>query len=173
MKVGYMGKIKTLDEAVRLRAGLATGGLKLVFTNGCFDLLHPGHTRYLAAAGDLGDHLMVAVNSDRSVGMIKGPSRPVQPQAVRAEMLAALQCVDSVIVFDEETPLRVLEVLLPDVLVKGGDWKESDIVGAGMIKSHGGVVRRIPFENGFSTSSLIGRILDLELPAPPAGRPRE
>jgi D-beta-D-heptose 7-phosphate kinase/D-beta-D-heptose 1-phosphate adenosyltransferase len=155
---GHLSKIKTLEEARGLRERLERSGLKLVFTNGCFDLLHPGHVRYLAAAREMGDHLLVAVNSDRSVRRIKGLSHPVQPQYVRAELLAALESVDSVIIFDEETPRRAIEALLPDVLVKGGDWKEEDIVGADVVKARGGWVRSIPFEEGFSTTALIERI---------------
>jgi len=158
---GHLSKIKTLEEACRLRERLEKDGLSLVFTNGCFDLLHPGHVRYLAAARKMGDHLLVAVNSDRSVVKIKGPSRPVQPQSVRAEMLSALESVDSVIVFDEETPLRVIEALTPDVLVKGGDWKEADIVGADVVRARGGLVRSIPFEKGFSTTAMIEKIRGL------------
>jgi D-beta-D-heptose 7-phosphate kinase/D-beta-D-heptose 1-phosphate adenosyltransferase len=158
LTAGYLTKIKTLEEARGLRERLERRGLKLVFTNGCFDLLHPGHVRYLAAAREMGDHLLVAVNSDRSVRKIKGPSRPVQPEEVRAEMLAALENVDSVIVFDQETPLHAIEVLLPDVLVKGGDWKEEDIVGADVVRAGGGLVKSIPFEAGFSTTALLERI---------------
>jgi D-beta-D-heptose 7-phosphate kinase/D-beta-D-heptose 1-phosphate adenosyltransferase len=158
LKAGHLSKIKTLEEARRLRERLRRSGLKLVFTNGCFDLLHPGHVRYLAAARAMGDHLLVAVNSDRSVRRIKGPSRPVQPEYVRAELLAALENVDSVILFDEETPLRAIETLLPDALVKGGDWNEEDIVGADVVRARGGLVRSIPFEEGFSTTALIERI---------------
>jgi rfaE bifunctional protein nucleotidyltransferase chain/domain len=148
----------TLEEACGVWEGLRNEGFRLVFTNGCFDLLHPGHVRYLAAAREMGDHLLVAVNSDGSVRKIKGPSRPVQPEHVRAELLAALESVDSVIVFNEETPLRVIEALLPDVLVKGGDWREEDIVGADVVKARGGWVRSIPFEEGFSTTALIESI---------------
>ncbi|MFO8089055.1 MAG: D-glycero-beta-D-manno-heptose 1-phosphate adenylyltransferase [Desulfatiglandaceae bacterium] len=158
MTAGHLSKIKALEEARGLREQLERSGLKLVFTNGCFDLLHPGHVRYLAAAREMGDHLLVAVNSDRSVRRIKGPSRPVQPEYVRAELLAALENVDSVVIFDEETPLRAIEALLPDVLVKGGDWKEEDIVGADVVRAGGGLVKSIPFEEGFSTTALIERI---------------
>lgn len=166
MKAGYLNKIRTLEQACALRAALRGSGRKLVFTNGCFDLLHPGHVRYLASARELGDHLLVAVNSDRSVGLLKGPSRPILAQDVRAEMLAALESVDTVTVFDEETPLRVIEALLPDILVKGGDWNEKDIVGSDVVLSKGGIVRSIPFEEGFSTTSLIGRIREADLVHP-------
>lgn len=171
MKAGYLKKIRTLDQAFALRARLRESGRKLVFTNGCFDLLHPGHVRYLASAKELGDHLLVAVNSDRSVGLLKGPSRPVLAQDVRAEMLAALESVDTVTVFDEEAPLRVIKALLPDILVKGGDWDEKEIVGSDVVLSQGGIVRSIPFEAGFSTTSLIGRIREAD-PVHPADEPR-
>jgi rfaE bifunctional protein nucleotidyltransferase chain/domain len=175
LKAKHLDKIKTLDEACALRNQLGRSGRKLVFTNGCFDLLHPGHVRYLAAARNLGDHMLVAINSDRSVGVIKGPLRPVQPQQVRAEMLAALESVDTVIIFDEETPRSVIESLLPDVLVKGGDWKEKDIVGAETVRSSGGFVRSIPFEKGFSTTALISRIREVEcsLPRTSVGHPEQ
>lgn len=163
MTPGYLNKIKALDQACGLREGLERNTRQLVFTNGCFDLLHPGHVRYLASAKGLGDHLLVAVNSDRSVGLLKGPGRPVLPQDVRAEMLAALESVDTVTIFDEETPLRVIEALLPDILVKGGDWDEKDIVGADLVLARGGIVRSIPFEAGFSTTSLIDRIREAGL----------
>ncbi len=163
MSKGYLAKIRTLKEACLLRERLRKRRLRLVFTNGCFDLLHPGHIRYLAAARTMGDHLLVAVNSDRSVAALKGSLRPVQPQSVRAEMLAALQSVDSVIVFDEDTPLRVIETLAPDVLVKGGDWTEKEIVGSGVVASRGGLVKSIPFEEGFSTTALIERICGHQL----------
>ncbi len=130
-----------------------------MFTNGCFDILHPGHIRYLSAARQLGDFLMVAVNSDASVRIIKGSKRPILDQDARAELVAALQCVDMVLIFEEGNPLRVIRALLPDILVKGGDWAEDDIIGADVVKAAGGQVQRIPFEPGFSTSSIIDRIL--------------
>ena len=120
----YRLKIKTLEEANAELKRLKANGEKIVFTNGCFDLLHPGHTRYLSAARKVGDHLIVAVNSDSSVRTIKGPQRPILPQEARAELLAALTFVDTVIIFDEDNPLKVIQYLLPDVLVKGGDWSE-------------------------------------------------
>lgn len=137
---------------------LKAQGKKIVFTNGCFDILHPGHTRYLAAARDLGDFLVVAVNSDRSTRAIKGGSRPVMPQDARTEVLAALSFVDAVIIFDEETPYRLIQVLQPDILVKGGDWKEDEIVGADIVKKAGGEVRRIPYISGYSTTEIIEKI---------------
>jgi len=154
----YRLKIKDLhgikEEIERLKAK----GQKIVFTNGCFDILHPGHSRYLSSARELGDYLLVAVNSDRSVRAIKGEGRPIMPQAVRTELVAALSFVDGVIIFDEDNPLRVIQYLMPDVLVKGGDWEEEDIIGADVVKKAGGEVRCIPFIRGFSTSDIIEKI---------------
>jgi rfaE bifunctional protein nucleotidyltransferase chain/domain len=137
---------------------LKSFGKKIVFTNGCFDILHIGHARYLHEARSLGDHLIVAVNSDRSVRAIKGPERPVTNQEERAEMLAALGCVDSVIIFDEDTPLKVIQYLMPDILVKGGDWKPEDIVGSNTVIAAGGEVKSIPFVEGSSTTGIINKI---------------
>lgn len=154
----YRDKIKSLEDLIREIQRLKTQGRRVVFTNGCFDILHPGHTRYLWQARQLGDYLVVAVNSDRSVRAIKGAERPVVPQDARAEVLAALGFVDAVVIFDEETPLRVIEALLPHVLVKGGDWPEDRIVGADVVKGAGGEVRSIPFVEGHSTTSMLAKI---------------
>ncbi len=155
-----MAKIKTLEEARATCDEVRASGGSVVFTNGCFDLLHPGHTRYLCAARELGDHLVVAVNSDRSVRAIKDPGRPILDEQVRAEVLASLSCVDSVLVFDEDNPLKVIQYLMPNILVKGGDWSEDKIIGADVVKSAGGEVRRVPFETGFSTTGIIEKILE-------------
>jgi D-glycero-beta-D-manno-heptose 1-phosphate adenylyltransferase len=157
----YRQKIKTLEKAKEEIDRVKASGKKTVFTNGCFDILHPGHTRYLCAARGLGDHLIVAVNSDRSVRAIKGPERPVRAEKTRAEMLAALGCVDTVIIFDEDNPKKVIQYLLPDILVKGGDWAEDEIIGSDVVKAAGGEVKRIPFVNGFSTTDLIEKIRKL------------
>ena len=157
----YRQKIRTLEETKARCEQLRASGKKVVFTNGCFDLLHPGHTRYLCAARELGDHLVVAVNSDRSVRAIKGPKRPILPERLRAELLAALGCVDTVLIFDEDNPLNVIRHILPDVLVKGGDWAEDAIIGSDVVKEAGGEVKRIPFVEGFSTTDLIEKIRDL------------
>jgi D-beta-D-heptose 7-phosphate kinase/D-beta-D-heptose 1-phosphate adenosyltransferase len=133
-------------------------GKRVVFTNGVFDLLHPGHVRYLIAARALGDLLVVAINSDRSVRANKGPERPINPEAERAEILEALSCVDAVVVFDEETPAVIIEALQPDVLVKGADWAADAIVGRETVEARGGQVVRIPIEQGWSTSSIIDKI---------------
>lgn len=128
---------------------------KIVFTNGCFDLLHVGHVRYLQAARALGTHLIVGINTDRSVQVLKGPTRPIQKQEDRAEILAALACVDFTILFDEETPETLIRLIKPQVLVKGGDWKIEQIVGGAFVQSYGGEVRSLQFHQGHSTTSLI------------------
>jgi D-glycero-beta-D-manno-heptose 1-phosphate adenylyltransferase len=154
----YRQKIKDLASMKKEIDHLKEQGGKIVFTNGCFDLLHPGHTRYLWAARQLGDYLVVAVNSDRSVREIKGEGRPVTAQEDRTEVLAALDFVDGVVVFDEDNPLEVIRCLLPDVLVKGGDWPEDKIIGAEVVKEAGGEVKRIPFVPGYSTTTIITKI---------------
>ena len=148
-------KILPLDRAVEAVAELKRQGKQVVFTNGCFDLLHPGHTRYLAEARKLGDALLVAVNSDRSVRALKGPGRPVLPERERAEILAALASVDYVTIFDDLTPRSVIARLLPQVLVKGADWGPGEIVGREEVEAAGGRVVSIPVVRGFSTSALI------------------
>ena len=157
----FLNKIRTLEQTKRERDRLKEAGKKVVFTNGCFDLLHPGHVRYLDEARRLGDYLIVGVNSDRSVREIKGEKRPIQDQKARTEILGALACVDSVLVFDEDNPLKVIEYLLPDILVKGGDWAEDEIIGSHAVKSSGGHVHRIPFMEGYSTTKIIRKIQDL------------
>jgi len=156
----YRSKIKTPSEMKEEIGRLKSEGKRIVFTNGCFDILHPGHTRYLCAARELGDYLIVAVNSDNSVRAIKGEGRPILSQEVRAELLAALSCVDGVVIFDEDNPLKVIQYLMPDILVKGGDWAEEEIIGADVVRKAGGEVRRIPFISGFSTTHLIEKIRD-------------
>ncbi len=133
-------------------------GRRVVFTNGVFDLVHPGHVRYLRDAKALGDVLMVAVNSDRSARANKGPDRPINPEHERAEVLAALEVVDAVVVFDENTPLEIVTRVQPDVLVKGADWDADSIVGREIVESRGGRVTRIELAPGFSTSKLIEKV---------------
>lgn len=152
-------KVKALAAVVRAVRKAQAAGRRVVFTNGCFDLLHRGHTRYLERARSLGDALVVAINSDRSVRALKGPGRPVVPDTQRAEVLAALAAVDYVVVFDAPDPARVIRAVQPDVLVKGGDWPISQIVGADFVQSRGGRVLSLPYVEGASTSALIGRIL--------------
>ncbi|MFP3928799.1 MAG: D-glycero-beta-D-manno-heptose 1-phosphate adenylyltransferase [Desulfobacteraceae bacterium] len=154
----YRAKIRTLDAVKEEAARLRAAGRSIVFTNGCFDILHPGHTRYLLEARKLGDYLVVALNSDRSVRAIKGEGRPVIPEDDRAEVLAALESVDAVVLFDEEDPLEVIKTLKPDILVKGGDWEEDAIVGAPEVKKAGGLVKTIPVLPGRSSSRIIRRI---------------
>lgn len=148
----------TLADAVALVARLRAAGKTVVFTNGVFDLLHPGHVRYLQQARRLGDALIVGVNSDRSVRANKGPGRPVNPEAERAEILAALACVDAVVVFDSETPYELIAALQPDILVKGADWAKDAIVGRDIVEHRGGRVVRVPVEAGHSTTAIIDRI---------------
>ncbi len=148
-------KIKTFEEMLSVVADLKRRGRKVVFTNGCFDLLHNGHVRYLAAALASGDALIIAVNSDASVRLIKGPNRPITPQAERLELLAAFSFVDYVFAFDDNDPLRVITALLPDVLVKGSDWALDEIVGRDVVESHGGRVERIDLVGGISTTMII------------------
>ena len=146
----------------RLQKALGTRrrrGERIVFTNGVFDLLHSGHIRYLTAARRLGDILVVGLNADRSVRRIKGPRRPLVPENERAELLSALDCVDYVAIFGDPTPFRLIKALRPDVLAKGADWAEKDIVGGDVVKAAGGKVARIRLARGRSTSNLIKLIL--------------
>lgn len=154
----YRKKITTLENAKKEIERLKKEGKKIVFTNGCFDILHIGHTRYLYKARELGDFLVVAVNSDRSVKSIKGPERPVINENERAEMIAALGCVDMTVIFDEDTPYKTIKTLIPDILVKGGDWKEEDIVGSDIVRDAGGEVKNITYLEGASTTGIINRI---------------
>ena len=146
------------DDAVARVGRIRADGGRVVFTNGVFDLLHPGHLRYLRQSRGLGDLLVVGVNSDRSARAIKGESRPVTPEHERAEMLAALSCVDLVVLFDEDTPYALIARLQPDVLVKGADWPEHAMVGRDIVEARGGRVVRVPFEPGYSTTSIIEKI---------------
>jgi len=145
-------------DALALIARLRTAGKTVVFTNGVFDLLHPGHLRYLRHARTLGDALIVGINSDRSVQAIKGPDRPITPERERAEILAALMCVDAVVIFDQETPHDVIARLQPDVLVKGADWAADAIVGRDIVEARGGKVVRVPIEPGYSTTAILKKI---------------
>lgn len=138
--------------------GWRAAGQRIVFTNGVFDLLHRGHVEYLEDARQLGDRLVVAVNSDASVTRLKGPTRPLVPERERVELLAALECVDLVIVFDDDTPLELIEAVAPDVLAKGGDWALDRIVGRELVEARGGRVVRVPVREGWSTTSIVERI---------------
>ncbi len=157
-----------MGEKIIKREGLAgnvqalkRAGKTIVFTNGCFDLLHIGHIRYLKSAKAEGDVLLVGLNSDRSVRQIKGPARPIVSENERAEILASLACVDFVTFFDEPDPLATIQVLMPDVLVKGADWEKDAIVGKDVVEANGGRVVRIPVTEGASTSRIIEKILAL------------
>jgi D-beta-D-heptose 7-phosphate kinase/D-beta-D-heptose 1-phosphate adenosyltransferase len=148
----------TKREALALIERLRADGKTVVFTNGVFDLLHPGHVRYLREARRLGDVLIVGVNSDRSVRANKGADRPLTPAAERAEILVALECVDAAVIFDEDTPHDLISTLQPDVLVKGADWGENAVVGRDIVEARGGRVVRIPIERGYSTSGIVEKI---------------
>jgi len=152
-------KIKTIQELQPLLNILRAAGKKIVFTNGCFDIIHTGHTRYLAIARSFGDILVVAVNSDPSVRAIKGDKRPINSQQERAETLAALESVDFVTVFDEPDPYRVISSLKPDVLVKGGDWPIEKIIGRDVVEARGGKVVNVPYVEGASTTGISEKIL--------------
>jgi rfaE bifunctional protein nucleotidyltransferase chain/domain len=154
-------KILSRDRAAEVRARLRSEGRRLVFTNGCFDLLHVGHVRYLREARRLGDALLVAINSDRAVRELKGAGRPVMPEEERAEVLAALEAVSYVTVFDELSPRQLIARLLPDVLAKGGDYALSEIHGREEVEAAGGRVVALPFVEGASTTDIIGRIKDV------------
>jgi D-beta-D-heptose 7-phosphate kinase/D-beta-D-heptose 1-phosphate adenosyltransferase len=154
-----LDKIKTVQELRRLLAILRAAGEKVVFTNGCFDILHTGHTRYLEKSRSFGDVLVVAVNSDASVRMIKGEKRPINSEAERMETLAALECVDFVTLFNEPDPYRIISELQPDVLVKGGDWTIEKIIGREVVEARGGKVVNVPYIEGSSTTGIIEKIL--------------
>jgi rfaE bifunctional protein, domain II len=153
-----LGKVVSQDELI-VHVATAKGNARcVVFTNGCFDLLHPGHLRVLEQARALGDLLIVAINSDAGVVRLKGPGRPIIPENERAEILAALAVVDYVVVFDEPTPRELIQRILPDVLVKGVDWGPGEIVGREEVEGAGGRVVSVPVEPGYSTSAIIERI---------------
>jgi D-beta-D-heptose 7-phosphate kinase/D-beta-D-heptose 1-phosphate adenosyltransferase len=156
-----MGEILDPQTLRRERERLRREGRRVVFTNGCFDLLHPGHVRFLQQAKALGDVLIVAINSDASVRALKGPDRPIIPAHERAEVLAALEAVDYVTIFDDLTPRALIADLRPDVLVKGGDWHPEEIVGRQEVEAAGGRVLSLPYHEGYSTTRLIARIRSL------------
>ena len=151
-------KIKSLADATKQVKSWQAAGQKVVFTNGCFDLLHLGHVDYLENAKNLGDKLIIGLNTDSSVSRFKGPERPLQDQNSRARILAALQFVDLVVFFNENTPLDLISQLLPNVLVKGSDYLAENIVGADVVKKNGGVVKTIDFVPGYSTTRIVEKI---------------
>lgn len=160
MRVDGPGTARVLshDDVVRFVAEGRALGHRIVFTNGVFDLLHPGHVRYLEAARALGDRLIVGINADASVRRNKGPGRPINHEQDRAEVLCALSAVDAVVIFDEDTPAEIIRLVQPDVLVKGADWPADQIVGRDTVEGRGGRVVRVPVEQGHSTTRLIDRI---------------
>lgn len=160
-------RILSLPDAVQRFGRPHRGMQRVVFTNGCFDLLHPGHIQTLESSRALGDVLIVGLNSDASTRELKGSSRPVIPEHERAELLAALECVDAVVVFNEPTPRQIIAALLPDILVKGGDWPDDQIVGREEVENAGGRVVSIPVVPAYSTSAILEKIRNLP-PAPPA-----
>ena len=153
-------KIKSQKELIRIIRRAKKGNKKIVFTNGCFDLLHLGHVEYLAKAKAKGDILVVALNRDKSLRRIKGKGRPIIRELARAKIIASPSSVDFVTLFAEPTPLRLIKLLRPDILIKGGDWRREDVVGGGFVTSGsgGGRVEIIPFRRGYSTTSLIRKI---------------
>lgn len=153
-------KIYEADQLAKKVDSWKKKGEKIVFTNGCFDILHAGHIKYLEAAAQKGDRLIVAVNSDESVTKLKGPDRPINVLASRLYIVASLQSVDAVCAFSEDTPINVIKMLKPDVLAKGGDYKIDDIVGAKEVTSYGGKVEVIPYVEGYSTTKIESKILD-------------
>lgn len=156
LKLPRVLKSNTLVETL---TQLRTGNKKIVFTNGCFDLLHVGHIVYLEEAKKLGDVLIVGINTDESVRKLKGPNRPIQNENDRCEILAALKAVDHTILFSEETPLNLIKIIKPDILVKGGDWKIEQIVGSEFVLSYGGIVKSLNYVTGKSTTSIVDSIL--------------
>jgi D-beta-D-heptose 7-phosphate kinase/D-beta-D-heptose 1-phosphate adenosyltransferase len=153
-----MAAILSLADLQHELGRLRQDGKRVVFTNGCFDLLHPGHVRYLTQARSLGDALIVALNSDRAVRELKGPGRPILKEQERAQVIAALGCVDYVTIFDDVSPLATISALRPNILVKGGDWDLEEIIGREEVEAAGGQVLSLPFVEGLSTSDIIDRI---------------
>ncbi len=153
-----MGEIITKDAFISIRKGLKKDNKCVVFTNGCFDFIHPGHIRYLNEAKSMGDILVIGLNSDNSVRKIKGEGRPINTQKFRASVLSSLEMVDYVIIFDEPTPYELIKAIVPDILVKGGDYKIEDIVGREIVEGNGGRVVSVSYIEGFSTTSIIKKI---------------
>jgi rfaE bifunctional protein nucleotidyltransferase chain/domain len=151
-------RVLTQADTRALVARLRAAGQRIVFTNGVYDVLHPGHVRYLQQARALGDALIVGVNADASVRRNKGPQRPINPEAERAEVIAALDCVDAAVLFDEDTPADIIRLVQPDILVKGADWPADQIVGRDTVEARGGRVVLMPVEQGYSTTSIIDKV---------------
>lgn len=162
MLTDIFAKKHTFESIHTMVEGWKTVGEKVVFTNGCFDLIHYGHLHYLAEAAELGDRLVVGLNRDESVKRLKGDQRPIKDEINRSFLLASLACVDAVVLFPEDTPLKLIQVIRPHVLVKGGDWKPSQIVGSDIVLGDGGMVKSLAFVEGHSTTSLIKKIQSLK-----------
>jgi rfaE bifunctional protein nucleotidyltransferase chain/domain len=150
--------IQDWEQAVKTVSNWKQAGDKIVFTNGCFDLLHFGHLHYLAESRDLGTRLVIGLNSSESVSKLKGPHRPINDEKTRATMLASLKMVDLVVIFNQETPLELIQLLTPDILVKGGDWQPEQIVGSDWVLQHGGIVKSLGFIDGYSTTNIEKKI---------------
>ncbi|MBK6774033.1 MAG: D-glycero-beta-D-manno-heptose 1-phosphate adenylyltransferase [Ignavibacteria bacterium] len=150
--------IRSLNDIIKLREKIRIENRKVVFTNGCFDIIHKGHVTYLNEAKSLGDHLIVGINSDDSVKKLKGKDRPVNNEYDRAFVLDNLKSVDDVLIFNEDTPYDIIKEIIPDLLVKGGDWKEEDIVGSDIVKMNGGKVISLQFVNNYSTTNILEKI---------------
>ncbi len=160
MRSHIESKIIKLEDIQPILSRWRFLGNKVVFTNGCFDLIHYGHLQYLLETRELGDKLIIGLNSDNSVSRLKGDHRPIKDQKSRLQLLASLAFVDAVVVFEEDTPLKLISTILPDVLVKGGDWKPEDIVGSKEVLANGGKVLSLPFVDGYSTTNLEQKILN-------------
>jgi rfaE bifunctional protein nucleotidyltransferase chain/domain len=159
-----MGMVLTRNDLIKIRGELKRTGKRVVFTNGCFDILHRGHVDYLAQARELGDALIVGVNTDASVKRLKGPDRPIVQEDDRAAVLAALEVVNYVCLFDEDTPYELIRALVPDILVKGGDWSVENIVGKDIVEAAGGAVHTIQFLPNRSTTNIIQKIVQTVAP---------
>jgi rfaE bifunctional protein nucleotidyltransferase chain/domain len=151
-------KIQSWEQIAETVAGWKAGGERIVFTNGCFDILHYGHLHYLAEARDLGDRLIIGLNSAASVSRLKGSHRPINDELTRQHQMAALAFVDAVVVFEQDTPFELIRLVVPDVLVKGGDWKPEQIVGSDVVQAAGGTVRSLPYIEGYSTTNIEQKI---------------
>lgn len=159
-------KIQTPESIVKTLSAWRAAGQRIVFTNGCFDLLHYGHVHYLSDARDLADRLVVGLNSAASVRRLKGPNRPINDELTRMHLLAALEVVDAVVVFEADTPIELIKIVQPDFLVKGGDWKPEQIVGSDLVLARGGQVLSLPFVEGYSTTNIEQKILGNDLRVP-------